>query len=239
MENFLFRLIACFAMGFVIGIERQSRHRSLGLRTTILVCLGSFLYVSVSFLISPEEIKDTTRIAAQVVAGIGFLGAGVILKDGLKVRGLTTAATLWCDGAIGVLCASGLVKEALFGTIAIILTNTILRYINIIVNKRYSNKIVENIYEVNIVVQPKYIMNIKDDINRFIEKHKKLDIVLQSLTVQKQDKDECIEFSIMLPKVVDLSFSKLMDSIYEKYEVKSLSTEKVKELINEDEEEAM
>ena len=239
MESYLLRLLACFLMGFVIGIERQSRHRSLGLRTTILVSLGSFLYVSVSFLIAPEGIGDTTRIAAQVVAGIGFLGAGVILKDGLKVRGLTTAATLWCDGAIGVLCASGLVKEALFGTLMILLTNTLLRYINVIVNKQYNNKIVENVYDVDIVTLPKYVMDVKNDLNKFIEKHRSIEIQLQGISVQKQDKDELIKFTIILPKIVDSNFAKLMDSIYQKYEIKSLSMEKIKELVNEDEEEAM
>ena len=95
LEKFIVYLLICFFLSFFIGIERQYRHRSVGLRTTILVAIGSYLFVSFSVLLNGYNI-DVTRIAAQIVTGIGFLGAGVILKDGVKIRGLTTAATLWC-----------------------------------------------------------------------------------------------------------------------------------------------
>ena len=98
INEFIFRILICFGLSFIIGIERQYRNRPVGLRTSILVSIGSFLFVSFSFLVGST---DLSRIASQVVTGIGFLGAGVILKDGAKVRGLTTAATLWCVAAIG------------------------------------------------------------------------------------------------------------------------------------------
>ena len=88
-SEFILYLIICFILSFLIGIERQYRRRVVGLRTTILVSLGAFLFVTFSFSVGAT---DLSRIASQVVTGIGFLGAGVILKDGQKIRGLTTAA---------------------------------------------------------------------------------------------------------------------------------------------------
>lgn len=116
--EFLIRIIICFLLSFCIGIERQYRRRAIGLRTVILVSLGSFLFVRFSFNFPGS---DTTRIAAQVVAGIGFLGAGVIIKDGKTVKGLTTSATLWCAAAIGILTSAGLLFEAAVGTLLIFL----------------------------------------------------------------------------------------------------------------------
>ena len=126
-EVFIFRIICCFFLGFLIGLERQWRRRMVGLRTNVLVCLGAFLFVAVGI---QEGNGDITRIPAQVVSGIGFLGAGIILRDGNNIKGLNTAATLWCNAAIGVLTASGLIIEALVGTIFILLDNIALRFIS-------------------------------------------------------------------------------------------------------------
>jgi len=92
LTTFLIRITICFALSILIGLERQLRHRMVGLRTNVLVCIGAFLFVYLSFGANIVN-SDTTRIAAQVVSGIGFLGAGVILRDGSKIKGLNTAAT--------------------------------------------------------------------------------------------------------------------------------------------------
>ena len=128
--TFFIRLLICFILSILIGLERQLRHRMVGLRTNVLVCIGAFLFVYLSFGIN---VSDQTRIAAQVVSGIGFLGAGVILRDGSKIKGLNTAATLWCVAAIGTLCASGLVIEATIGTIFVLLSNVILRLFSLFI----------------------------------------------------------------------------------------------------------
>jgi len=125
--TFLLRLGICFVLGSMIGLERQWRKRAVSLRTTALVCLGSFLFVAMSVLV--KDI-DQTRIAAQVVSGIGFLGAGVILRDGTHIRGLNTAATLWCSAAIGSLCAFGFLFEAAIGTLCVLVSNIVLRFIS-------------------------------------------------------------------------------------------------------------
>jgi len=127
LKNFIIRITICFILSILVGIERQYRHKTVGLRTNVLVSLGSFMFVSVSF---NSLDTDYTRIAAQVVSGIGFLGAGVILRDGNRIKGLNTAATLWCVAAIGVLTAFGLIIEAAIGTLFILLSNILLRLIS-------------------------------------------------------------------------------------------------------------
>src|ERR671931_1088967 len=114
-DEALLRLALAAALGAAIGIERELRDREAGLRTHLLVSLGSALFTIVSaygfhaFLASGANVvrADPTRIAAQIVTGIGFLGAGAIIRQGLSVRGLTTAATLWVVAAIGMASAAG------------------------------------------------------------------------------------------------------------------------------------
>lgn len=123
--EFVIRLIFAFIFGSAIGLERQWRQRMAGLRTNALVTTGSALFVMLSVMTTNES--SPTRIAAQVVSGIGFLGAGVIMRDGLNIRGLNTAATLWCSAAIGTLTGAGFLVEALAGVIVILAANILLR----------------------------------------------------------------------------------------------------------------
>lgn len=131
-NDFIINLAICFLLSFMIGIERQYRRRIVGLRTTILVCVGSFLFVSASFIIGGNR-TDLTRIASQVVSGIGFLGAGMIIRNGNKIRGLNTAATLWCVASIGLLTSIGMVVEAIIGTILVVFSNVVLRLVSIFI----------------------------------------------------------------------------------------------------------
>jgi len=116
-STILIRLTAAALLGAVIGIERNMHGRPAGVRTHLLVSLGSALFMLLSILIPtlyPASgpggtfYSDPARIAAQIVTGMGFLGAGVIIKDGLSIRGLTTAATLWATAAIGMACGAGI-----------------------------------------------------------------------------------------------------------------------------------
>src|SRR5271169_6938526 len=91
-------------MGACIGFERQWRQRMAGLRTNTLVAIGAASFVVFESLFPDDE--SPTRVAAQVVSGIGFLGAGIIFREGLQVTGLNTAATLWCSAAVGLLAGS-------------------------------------------------------------------------------------------------------------------------------------
>jgi putative Mg2+ transporter-C (MgtC) family protein len=123
--EFAVNMGVALALGLLIGLERQLRQHTAGLRTNGLVCLGAALFVSLSLY--EVNNSDRTRVAGQVVTGIGFLGGGVIFKEGLTVKGLATAATLWCSGAVGVLAGSGFRVEAAIGAAAVLFTNMVLR----------------------------------------------------------------------------------------------------------------
>jgi len=131
-----FRMFVAIVLGAGIGLERQWRLRSAGLRTNALVSVGAALFVILGSVGIEGADADPTRVAAQIVSGIGFLGAGVILRDGFNIRGLTTAATLWCAAAIGSLAGAGMLLTALIGCVAIVATNTLLRPISRWVNRR-------------------------------------------------------------------------------------------------------
>jgi putative Mg2+ transporter-C (MgtC) family protein len=126
----LLRLAVAAGLGGAIGFERELRERQAGLRTHLVVSVGSALFTIVSaygfreFLVSGGSVvrADPTRIAAQVVSGIGFLGAGAIIRQGLSVRGLTTAATLWLVAAIGMASGAGYYDGAIIATLGALIT---------------------------------------------------------------------------------------------------------------------
>ena len=121
--EFIFRLLAAVAAGGAVGLERQINNKSAGFRTNTLVAVGAGIYVLINVMLT-EKGGDPTRIIGQIVTGIGFLGAGVILHRGINVQGLTTAATIWCSAALGSLAGLGLYIELLISTVLIILVNT-------------------------------------------------------------------------------------------------------------------
>lgn len=117
-------LLACI-LGGIVGWEREKIHKPAGLRTHVLVALGSALVtiISVYAFVSYETVnKDPARIAANIVTGIGFLGAGTIMREGLSVKGLTTAASIWVVAAIGMAVATGMYASALLTTLLVFLT---------------------------------------------------------------------------------------------------------------------
>ena len=122
--EFTVRLALSLALGAAIGVERQWRQRMAGLRTNTLVALGAAIFITMAVKIGGDA---TGRVASYIVSGIGFLGAGVIMKDGVNVKGLNTAATLWCSAAIGSLCGLGYNVEAIIGTIFILSAHLLLR----------------------------------------------------------------------------------------------------------------
>jgi putative Mg2+ transporter-C (MgtC) family protein len=141
----LLRLSVAAVLGGAIGMERELRERGAGLRTHLVVCVGSALFTLVSaygfheFLVNGGSLvrTDPTRIAAQIVSGIGFLGAGAIIRQGLSVRGLTTAATLWLVAAIGMASGAGYYSAALISTVGALLTLGPLRIVAYRIVHRY------------------------------------------------------------------------------------------------------
>ena len=122
--DFFVRLLAALLMGTAVGMERQWRQRMAGVRTTALVAAGACAFVECAFMVpSPNP----TQIVAYVISGVGFLGAGVIFKDAGSIRGLNTAATIWCSAAIGAICGLGNLVEALILAAVVLCTNIVLR----------------------------------------------------------------------------------------------------------------
>ena len=129
------RILSALLLGFAIGLEREMTNKYAGLRTNILVCLGACIFTIISIYGFPTfadgdnvivsqatGVRDTARIAAQVVTGIGFIGAGTVFRHGASIFGLTTAATLWIAASIGMACGAGLYFVAILGTVLSILT---------------------------------------------------------------------------------------------------------------------
>ncbi|HTD90080.1 MAG TPA: MgtC/SapB family protein [Burkholderiales bacterium] len=129
----LFALILALLLGAAIGLERQIRKHPAGLHTNALVCMGSAAYVLVALLVTQDS--SPTRIAAQVVSGVGFICAGVIWHEGATVRGLNTAATIWCTAAIGILAGLNFFLMAIFATVILLVANIALHW----VEHRYFN----------------------------------------------------------------------------------------------------
>lgn len=129
LTEFTIRLSVAMLAGAIIGLERQWQHKNAGLRTNTLVALGACLFVLISEELISKESGDSTRIIGQVVTGIGFLGGGVIIREGLTVRGLNTAATVWCSAAVGCLAGLGFFGETAIGATAILAVNLIIRFV--------------------------------------------------------------------------------------------------------------
>jgi putative Mg2+ transporter-C (MgtC) family protein len=125
--DFAARAAVALALGAAVGMERQWRQRTAGLRTNALVALGAALFELFAVLLTGQHGVDPTRIAAYVVSGIGFLGAGVILRDGVSVRGINTAATIWCSAAVGVLAGAGYLPAAVIAAGLVLLAHLVLR----------------------------------------------------------------------------------------------------------------
>src|ERR1700738_1517841 len=121
----LISLLTAFVFGTMIGAERQYRQRSAGLRTNVLVAVGASAFVDLAYHLAGAD--GSVRVIAYVVSGIGFLGAGAVLKEGMNIRGLNTAATLWASAAVGSCAGADMVAQAGALTAFVIAGNTLLR----------------------------------------------------------------------------------------------------------------
>ena len=192
MMNLLMQLSLSVILGTLIGLERQWRQRMAGLRTNALVSLGATLFSILSIKIGNGA---DARIAAYIVSGIGFLGAGVIMKDNVNVRGLNTAATLWCSAAIGSFCGMNHMVEAITGTGFILICHLLLRPIGNKIDKyAFSAKHGKNgelEYKLIIHCKPKIENSIRILLINCIDKDKNL--LLHSLnSIDEAEKDNVI-----------------------------------------------
>jgi putative Mg2+ transporter-C (MgtC) family protein len=153
--------LTAFVLGGAIGLERQLRQRTAGLRTTVLVAIGSAAFTDMGFHLLGND--GAIRMGAYVVSGIGFLGAGVILKDGTNIRGLNTAATLWCAAAVGTFAGVGLFSDAILLAGFILAGNTLLRPVVNWINRRpIDSGTTEAQYSVHVVCAPDAVSDVRD-----------------------------------------------------------------------------
>lgn len=157
-----------FVLAGIVGAERQWRQRSAGLRTNVLVAIGAAAFVSLGNRLGGAT--GATQLSAYVVSGIGFLGAGTIMKDDRRIQGLNTAATLWCSGAIGALSGAGFAAEAVLLSVAILAGNTLLRpVVNAINRSPIDERLTEASYEVHVITDPDNVGTVRDLLAEVLE----------------------------------------------------------------------
>ena len=162
--DLIVRILAAIGLGFILGFEREITNKYAGLRTHILVCLGACVFTIISIYgfpmfsgdipeYHPNGIRDTARVAAQIVTGIGFIGAGTVMRHGTNVSGITTAATLWMCAAIGMSCGCGEYMTAIIASLATLIVLILIRRLE--KNVLSKRKIFYTIYEISIIEGPK------------------------------------------------------------------------------------
>lgn len=167
--DFTIRFSLAIACGFLIGLERQWINRVAGIQTNVLVCSGACLFVLASYFMSYEG-QSASRITAQIVSGVGFLGAGMIFKDGFNAHGINTAATIWAGAAIGTFCGMGLIPYALISVFFLVIANTIFRKIDhaISKNRRWADLRRVNSYVVNVVVNKDFQKTVRAEVLKLV-----------------------------------------------------------------------
>lgn len=207
------RVLMALVLGFALGLEREMTNKYAGLRTHIMVCLGACLFTILSMygfptvLVGAQQngIRDTARVAAQVVTGIGFIGGGTVLRHGASVFGLTTAATLWMAASIGMACGCGMYGLAGVSTIASIIVLVSVRLFEekvLIVSTKNTKRL-----KINICAEVEFSNEIYDHI---INKYKK--IVEISKKPSKND-----ENYIKLSAVVEITSRKPVQELYKAF----------------------
>ena len=183
--RFSLHIALAFVLATAIGAERQYRQRSAGLRTNVLVSVGAASFVLLGLHLNGQA--GASQIAAYVVSGIGFLGAGVIMKEGSQVWGLNTAATLWCSAAVGALCGVGLAAEAGVLTIAILSGNTLLRpLVNRINRTPMDEQSAEATYEVHVLTKAEHVGEVR---NLLAEQLDRANYPLREVEVSERSED--------------------------------------------------
>src|ERR1700722_19254559 len=164
----LVSLLTAFVLGTLIGAERQYRQHSAGLRTNVLVAVGASAFVDLANRLDGAE--GAVRVIAYVVSGIGFLGAGAIMKEGLNVRGLNTAATLWASAAVGSCAGADMAAQSVALTIFVLAGNTLLRpLVNAIDRIPLSERSSEATYEITVTTNAKRAAEVRDALSERLE----------------------------------------------------------------------
>lgn len=190
IAGFSIRLFIALGLGFIIGFERQWTRHTAGILTNVIVCMGTFMFCSFSLLVSGGN-TDVTRIASQVVSGIGFLGAGVILRDGLNIRGLNTAATVWATSAVGVLCCLENPIFAVISAVVIVVAHLSLHPLASYITERRFNvddSDSEHMYSISVVCIDAEAHEVRETLMNIIRNEKK--VILRNLESRDLEDDQ-------------------------------------------------
>lgn len=248
MENFLnhpivqteitvtIRLLCAVLLSFAIGLEREMTNKYAGLRTNILVCVGACVFTLLSIYGFPTfaigdnvsvdnatGIRDTARVAAQVVTGIGFIGGGAVLRHGATIFGLTTAATLWMAASIGMACGTGMYGLAVTATILTIIVLVSIRFFerNVLITSTKNQKYLT----VNICCRNEYANEIYDFI---VEKYPNLREVTRKQSKQSNDLTK-------INVIIDIHSKKPIQNTYKAFQkvegIESISIQECKEIV--------
>ena len=192
-------LTAAFLFGGLIGFERQYRQRTAGLRTNILVAVGAAIFVDAANRLTGHD--GAIHVMAYVVSGIGFLGAGVIMREEGNVRGINTAATLWASGAVGACAGADLILEAGLATLFILAANTLMRPVVRFINKQpldtTSVEVTNSVY----IITPKHAQKIA--LKQFIETLEKAGYQAHDVKVHQFGADEVQIQAVLTDAAVD------------------------------------
>ena len=214
IDTFISLSIA-FILGALIGFERQYRQRTAGLRTNVLVAVGAAIFVDIAVNLTGAD--GAVRVIAYVVSGIGFLGAGVIMRQEGNIHGLNTAATLWCSAAVGASAGADLVVEAIIATLFILAANTLLRPIVHAIDRRPLDDETEVLHVIYIIcdrVQSKVVMDelnltlkhhnypAKDiEVKPFGEKVVEIEVTLIATSIESEDAQHIINHLNTMPQI--------------------------------------
>ncbi len=194
-QNTALALTVSFILGTLIGFERQYRQRTAGLRTNVLVAGGAAAFTTTGMHVLGGE--GAIRIMSYIVSGIGFLGAGVIMKDGTHVRGLNTAATLWCSAAVGACAGAGFEAEAGLLTLFVLAGNTLLRpLVNYINRKPIDERVTEACYRVHVVCDPAVAADVRERLYAELEK---ANYPLREIEILSEGDDEMELAAVLVP----------------------------------------
>ncbi|MBU3566742.1 MgtC/SapB family protein [Polynucleobacter alcilacus] len=192
-------LTTAFLFGGLIGFERQYRQRTAGLRTNILVAVGAAIFVDAANRLTGHD--GAIHVMAYVVSGIGFLGAGVIMREEGNVRGINTAATLWASGAVGACAGADLILEAGLATLFILAANTLMRPVVRFINKQpldtTSVEVTNSVY----IITPKHAQKIA--LKQFIETLEKAGYQAHDVKVHQFGADEVEIQAVLTDAAVD------------------------------------
>ena len=206
------RLVLAAILGGIIGIERQIHEKPAGLRTNILICVGSTLFMSLSTRVAQVLGGDPTRIAAQIISGIGFLGAGAVLHSHGFVLGLTTAATIWVVAGVGMALGSGMYLVAVFATAMSLVTLYFLSFVEDRIQGRRS-------YSYSLVVSD--LNQALSSINRVLQESS---VAAASFNFKKRADNYRVWFKLVIPRETNIKIIQRLSEVPEIIQVETGSS---------------